>query len=228
VTEAEWDACADPKPMLWHLDAKGSGRKLRLYAVACCRKIMHLFHDERSRRVIEVMEDFVDGKGDRKYIRSVANAAAAAFAELDRDGRATAAEREAVRVICKLAETTHPLFMKGYDLSSDEERRLAHYAARGAGFFLDRKVQCHLLRCIFGNSFRPAPAVDLSWLAWNGGTVGKLAAAIYDERRIADLPILADALEDAGCTDAVILAHCRGPGEHVRGCWVVDLLTGRQ
>jgi hypothetical protein len=44
----------------------------------------------------------------------------------------------------------------------------------------------------------------------------------------ADLPILADALEDAGCTEAAVLAHCRGGGEHVRGCWAVDLLTGRQ
>ena len=78
------------------------------------------------------------------------------------------------------------------------------------------------------NPCRPAPAVDPSWLAWNGGTVAKLAAAIYDGRRFADLPILADALEDAGCADAAILAHCRGPGEHVRGCRVVDLLTGRE
>jgi hypothetical protein len=75
--------------------------------------------------------------------------------------------------------------------------------------------------------FRPAPAVDPSWLAWNGGTVAKLAAAIYDERRFGDLPILADALEEAGCADAAVLAHCREPGDHVRGCWAVDLLTGR-
>jgi hypothetical protein len=100
----------------------------------------------------------------------------------------------------------------------------AEYAAAvaGSGDFL-----LELVRCIFTNPFRPAPALDPAWLAWNGGTVVKMAAAIYDERRFSDLPILADALEDAGCTDADILAHCRGPGEHVRGCWVVDLLTGR-
>jgi hypothetical protein len=85
-----------------------------------------------------------------------------------------------------------------------------------------------VLRCIFGSPFRPAPALDPAWLAWNDGTVAKLAAAIYDARRFADLPILADALEEAGCADAAILAHCRGGGEHVRGCWAVDLLTGRQ
>jgi hypothetical protein len=65
------------------------------------------------------------------------------------------------------------------------------------------------------------------WLRWNDGTVVKLAQSIYDERRFTDLPILADALEDAGCADADILAHCRGPGPHVRGCWVVDLLLGK-
>jgi hypothetical protein len=84
------------------------------------------------------------------------------------------------------------------------------------------------LRCFFPNPCRPAPAVDPSWLTWNDGTVAKLAAAIYDGRRFSDLPILADALEDAGCADAAMLAHCRCGGEHVRGCWVVDLLTGRQ
>jgi hypothetical protein len=75
--------------------------------------------------------------------------------------------------------------------------------------------------------FRPVP-IDRSCLAWNGGAVRKMAQRIYDDRRFADLPVLADALEDADCGDAAILAHCRGPGEHVRGCWVVDLLTGRQ
>ena len=69
--------------------------------------------------------------------------------------------------------------------------------------------------------------LDSRWLAWNGGTIHHLAQAIYDERAFDRLPILADALEDAGCTDAAILDHCRQPGEHVRGCWVVDLLLGK-
>jgi hypothetical protein len=86
--------------------------------------------------------------------------------------------------------------------------------------------QCVMLRCIFGNLFHPA-TLDPTWLAWNGGTVPKLAQAIYDDRRFSDLPILADALEEAGCTDADILAHCRSEGPHVRGCWVVDLLLGK-
>lgn len=79
--------------------------------------------------------------------------------------------------------------------------------------------------------------VDPSWLDWNNGTVRKIAQAIYAEHTLGHLPILADALEEAGCTDPEILGHCRdvevlahchGPGPHSRGCWVVDLLLGKE
>ena len=93
-------------------------------------------------------------------------------------------------------------------------------------WFDERKSQCCLLRDIFGNPFRPA-SISLSWLAWNDGAIFKMAQAIYDARAFDRLSLLADALEDAGCTDADILSHCRTPGEHVRGCWVVDLLLGK-
>jgi len=83
-----------------------------------------------------------------------------------------------------------------------------------------------VLRDVAGNPFRPV-TLRYTWRAWQGGTVVKLAQAIYDERRFEDLPVLADALEDAGCADAAVLAHCRGPGEHVRGCWLLDGLLGK-
>ena len=83
------------------------------------------------------------------------------------------------------------------------------------------------MRDIFGNPFRPV-TVNPGWLAWNDGTVPRIAQAIYDERAFDRMTILADALEDAGCTDQDILGHCRSGGEHVRGCWVVDLLLGKE
>jgi hypothetical protein len=83
-----------------------------------------------------------------------------------------------------------------------------------------------LLRDVFGNPFRRV-TVDPPWLTWNDGTVVKLAQGIYDERSFDRLPVMADALEEAGCHNADILGHCRQPGPHVRGCWIVDLLTGR-
>ena len=89
----------------------------------------------------------------------------------------------------------------------------------------ERVVQSALLRDIFGNPFRTV-AVDPKWLTWNGGTVPAIARRIYDQRRFEDMPILADALEDAGCDNQDILTHCRQSGDHVRGCWVVALLLG--
>jgi hypothetical protein len=86
--------------------------------------------------------------------------------------------------------------------------------------------QVLLLKDIVGNPFR-AVVVNPGWLAWNDGTVVRIAQGIYDERAFDRLPVLGDALEEAGCDNDDILDHCRQPGQHVRGCWLVDLLTGR-
>jgi hypothetical protein len=86
-----------------------------------------------------------------------------------------------------------------------------------------RKHLCDLIRDVIGYPCRPV-ALDV---AWQTPVAVALAQTIYDERRFSDLPILADALEEAGCDNADILAHCRGPGPHARGCWAVDLLLGK-
>jgi hypothetical protein len=93
---------------------------------------------------------------------------------------------------------------------------------------VERAVQAALLRDIVGNPFvRRKVRLLPAWRTWNGGAVSKLAQAIYLERALERLPILADALEEAGCTSAEILDHCRKPGVHVRGCWVLDQLLGK-
>ncbi len=94
----------------------------------------------------------------------------------------------------------------------------------GKAYMAEREAQSYLLRDVFGNPFRPV-MLRSSWLT---STVKDLSAAIYGDRAFDRLPLLADALEDADCTNADILAHCRGPGPHVRGCWVVDLLLGKK
>jgi hypothetical protein len=81
----------------------------------------------------------------------------------------------------------------------------------GSDWMAQATSQCHILRDIFGNPFRPV-TINPAWLTWNDGTVVKLAQAIYDERTFDRMPVLADALEDAGCTDPAILGHCRQPG----------------
>jgi hypothetical protein len=83
--------------------------------------------------------------------------------------------------------------------------------------------QCSVLRELFGNPFRPVSFVP----TWRAPTVVALAQGMYDDRRFDDMPLLADALEEAGCTEEAILKHCREPGEHVRGCWVVDLILDK-
>jgi hypothetical protein len=109
------------------------------------------------------------------------------------------------------------LYAKAAGARRDLERRKEAAAEE------ERRRQSNLIRDCFNPFKRPG----LSTLPWQEGLVVKLAQVIYDERRFQDLPVLADALEEAGCHDAEILAHCRGPGPHVRGCWLIDLLAGK-
>jgi hypothetical protein len=108
-------------------------------------------------------------------------------------------------------------------LDFDAVLRLCH----AASLPVERTLLVESVQDIFGNPFHSIP-ISPHWLAWDDGTVRRIAQVIYDERAFDRLPVLADALEDAGCDDADLLAHCRGPGPHVRGCWVVDLLLGKQ
>ena len=87
----------------------------------------------------------------------------------------------------------------------------------------EQAAQADVVRDVIGNPFR-REAIDPAWLPANDGAVTRIA----EGGAIADLPVLADALEDAGCTSRALLDHCRGPGPHVAGCWVVDLVLGRE
>jgi hypothetical protein len=93
---------------------------------------------------------------------------------------------------------------------------------------IDRALQdlIPLARDVFGNQLT-CPVVDPAWLRWNEGTISRWALSVYNGRAFDELPVLADAFEEAGCIDARILGHLRGPGPHVRGCWVLDLALGR-
>src|SRR5262249_16813133 len=84
-----------------------------------------------------------------------------------------------------------------------------------------------LLHDIFGNPFRPVALGRTPWLGGNGGTVAAVARTISQEGAFGELPALLDALQEAGCDHEAILGHLRGPGPHVRGCWALDLLSGR-
>jgi hypothetical protein len=99
--------------------------------------------------------------------------------------------------------------------------------ARDAVRVRERSAQAVLLRELFGPTPFRTPAAERSVLAWNGGCVAKLAEAVYEGQAWDGLPVLADAVEEAGCTDADVLDHLRRPGPHARGCWVLDSLLVR-
>jgi hypothetical protein len=100
----------------------------------------------------------------------------------------------------------------------------AYFSAASRTSEKERAGQIPLVREIFGNPFRPV-SIDTSWLTPD---VVRLAQNIYDERSSSNLPKLADALEGAGCKTKDVLQHCSQPAEHVRGCWVVDLILGKE
>jgi len=103
-----------------------------------------------------------------------------------------------------------------------DAHREAWWAAKAAHEARVRREFCDQFRDVAGNPFRPTAFAP----AWRTEAAVALARGIYEDRASERLPVLADALEDAACADADVLAHCRGDGPHVRGCWVVDLVLG--
>jgi hypothetical protein len=203
MTEAEWLTCDDPGRMLGFVHGLASGRKLRLLSVACCR-----WADTSSNNYLaelEAMERFADGL--------------LTTAECD----------EALSHIHPQVAT----FISAYHLleaaTSAENWKAACDGASHAGiaakshnrllWHYDNPRYSLCIRELFGPLPGRLVPVDPSWRT---STVLALANGVYDEKAFDRMPILADALQDAGCDNDHILNHCRGPGPHVRGCWVID------
>ena len=225
MTEEEWLTCGDPHTLLEFLRGKVSDRKLRLFACACVRRVWHLLEDDRSKEAVEVAENFADGFGypqDRELLCRRAGEAAIDIHDRRNEysdglGRARMHAAFAAEHAAMTAEE-----FEGH-ISFAVESVLA--CSRCAGWTAaEPDTLVALLRDIFGNPFRPA-TVDPAWLT---SDVAALAEGIYAESAFDRMPILADALQDAGCDGDDILSHCRDANAaHVRGCWVIDLLTGR-
>jgi hypothetical protein len=215
MTVADWLACADPQKMLAFLGGKVSDRKLRLFSAACCRHIWALL-DPIGKQAVECAEQYADGAetaGEQAKVENLAWWGADALNY----------EEDSIWLAGWAAHGT---------LEGDGSETPA-LAARAVGDQSEPTYQCQLLRDIVGNPFRPV-SPDPAWLTWHGGAVRQLVSAVYEERELpsghldaARLVVLADMLEEVGCTDADVLGHLRGPGVHVRGCWAIDLLTGR-
>jgi hypothetical protein len=213
--------------MLEFLQGKASDRKLRLFACACCRQVWHMLTNERSRNAVEVAERFADGNATAVELVESHHAAKRFYGPWLPDEKEMAADAasDSAQVISETITSvaSDVVCAAMNDPSGDcDEAIVVH-------------KQVVLINDIFGHSFRPSPAFPAALLAWNDGTVRRIAQGIYEERRMpegtldnARLAVLADALEESGCTDPDMLAHLRGPGPHVRGCWVLDLLLGKK
>jgi len=206
------------------LPQKVSDRKLRLFACACCRNVWHLLANAECRHAVEVAERFADGIANSNDMQL-------ALASLDK-ARQVALRRTVPIGAPFSIERKQASFDAASACLSQSEHWFADCADAVqvlAPYREDaRATQIRLLHDIAGPIPFRQPFIDAHLLRWHDGTIGKLAQAIYDERAFDRLPILGDALEDAGCHEAEVLDYCRRPGVHVRGCWVVDLLLGRE
>jgi hypothetical protein len=215
--------------MLALIQGTASDRKLRLLTVASCRQIWHLLL-ARSRTAAEVLERYADGLVGTVEYRE-------AWSQADIESRMCAQDPpdatnyaiESVMIsspptttsVESALSTAAMAFGCSAALSAAEQDYDTEVEA-GRQQAAERQAQ--LVRCVFGNPFRPVSA-EPSWLT---STVLALAEGIYKEAAFDRLPILSDALLDAGCDNHDILTHCRSDGQHVRGCWVVDLLLEKE
>jgi hypothetical protein len=228
VTEGEWRQCTDLLKMLDFLRSRASDRKLRLFACACCRGVWRQLRDGRSRRVVEVAERLADGLAtdqEREKADIDPEAAANALGGFGDRWNAAWAVCYCIHADCGIVVSwtlDHLGIVAVFGPEPNGTDLLA--PARAAA----------LLRCLFSNPFRPV-SLDLAWLTWRDGLVRRLAEVAYEQRQLPSghldpdrLVVLADALEEAGCTDPEILGHLRGPGPHTRGCHIVDLILDRK
>lgn len=212
MTEAEWLVCEEPELMLACLGEKASSRKLRLLVCGCCRAIWSPLHHELDRKAVEVAERFADGEADKDELETAREAAVTKEEGVSGFGVLawSAASPDAAWAVV-------------------EEASAALTFAEEAG--TTRAQQASLLREIV----RPHSLSDALEPSCQSLEVVRLARTCYDERDLpsgyldnARLAVLSDALEEGGCTDADLLCHLRSAGPHVRGCWALDLILGRQ
>jgi hypothetical protein len=218
MTETEWRTPAEPWAMLRWLERRVSDRKCWLFFAAGCRRwwpslMQHLplLGEPACERSVLALERRADGAWDeetRTQGGSLLNVLQACAVE-SQDFETAAALRDARvrRSPVNFRALAEDVIRWGFPRSHDPQ----------AGAVA-------LLRELFGNPFRPVTLDP----AWDTPLVAGLAAAVYEERGFERLPILADALEDAGCEDADLLGHLRDPAPHVRGCWALDLILGRE
>jgi hypothetical protein len=217
MTEQEWLQCSSPDRMLPFIEPLASARKLRLFACAVARSALHLLGGELrglATGCLEAGEKFADGAVS-------AAAVEAARAKL----RATPGEFQMAATAVWSALTIPSV--DGWESMAVVAAHAALFAAAATDKTngVVSPANSHLLRDIIGPS--PFHAVAFS-AEWRSDAAVGIARRMYEARDFFAMPILADALRAAGCEEQRVFGHCRGPGPHVRGCWVVDMVLGKE
>lgn len=217
MQESDWQDGIDPEAMLRFARGMNRERKHRQFVCACWRRLEHLFINRKMRKVLDLMENALLAPVAMEDLEAAWDAARQAAWAARADNHCRETETMALLVGCEWEDHAKLAFTAGH-----ASQAAADWAGKWARD-MDRLAQCDILRDIFGNPFRDI-AISPIWRTWNEGAARKLARVIHADRSFDQLPILGDALEEAGCDDEAILAHCRESGVHVRGCWVLELL----
>jgi hypothetical protein len=244
MTEEEWST-TEPADIRHYWYGHASPRTLRLLVCAWLRQVWHWLVDERSRRAIELAERLADGEASEEEQDSAREAAWDAVVDITWGNGQGVFYNDPIQAAADAAAeaVSNDCDRRGVSANEYREHWYIWYAIRAYDRIAEayrtsdcgptdwkeaRAIQYKLMMDILGSdpSFRLTPLKPL-WRTWNRGTVLQLAQAICSELCFDDLPILADALEEAGCDRQDILAHCRGPGPHVRGCWALDVILGK-
>jgi len=215
--------------------------QLRSFAGACCQRLTSLPLNEVSQQALAAFRRYTRGDAPRAQVRKELEqietlaaerrqeitiaAAIRGFREDDASSAADCASSAVWQMAWDISRDRlmasygisdpNDLYMWGFDGPPDRHWRDACAA--------ETAVQAGLLREVVGNPFQPR-TVDPGWLAWRGATIARIAELIHSGDSFELLPVLADALEEAGCTDAWLLGHCRVAEGHVPGCWAVESL----
>jgi hypothetical protein len=241
LTEEEWLTANESWMLLSFLEGcfeertinlfrtKPSDRKWRLFACATVQSIASLIDNHLCRRCLEIAEQFADGLVDAGTLQRLQDSAEKQTWPDRWQGIPAPYTANFIAGRAGITEQGHGCYtmarwvsgmvwevimaVKGVDPDNFDTVRAER-----------EKYECKLIRCIFGNPFHSV-TMDPAWLT---PKVKTLAHAIYDDRAFERMPELANALAEAGCSNQDILTHCRGPGPHVRGCWVVDLVLGKE
>jgi hypothetical protein len=224
MTEAEWLASAGPKRLVEFMDRKASDRQFRLFASACCRFAWDAIPDNRSREAIVVAEQLAETGGVLSHIGNPIGMASFDAVNEAPSGEPVQKGAAAANILLTSQEWgSGERYPKG---SSGVTAALLMYVEWAIDTYNpdDLRKQAALFRCVVGNPFRPVAFAA----EWQTGTVAALAKGMYESRDFATMPILADALQDAGCDNPDILGHCHSAEPHVRGCWVVDLVLAKE